>query len=640
AADRFETAKEFAEALTNPAFTLPTTQAIAVGVGPATGPWKRLSIATTGLATLFAIVALWGWLRPIAKPVTRVAVALPEEEALQLRLGPAIALSPDGSRMVYIGPGESGVQLWLRNRDQLHARPLPGTEGAFVPYFSPDGERVGFATTGPTSLKIVSLGGEPPITLADSGLANYGGAWGPDDYLYVAETGGLVRLPVDGGPRERVTALDTAANESAHFLPEALPSGKGVIFSLSHGAIDPENYDIAAANLATGEHRVLVRGVYARYAATGHLVFVRADGALLAAPFDQDRLELTGPATPLLDGVRLKTGGSVDMALSASGTLMYVAGAAIGGVGLVGEGEPVWVDREGKVEPVDPGWTFSLPANRMLTLSADGTRLALNINTTEAADVWIKQLDRGPLSRLTFEGLQNIPAAWTPDGQSVVFSSNRVGSQDLYLKRGDGSGSAELLLDLQPAIWDATWSPDGQWLVFRTGGSAGERDLLGIRPGVDSVAVDLVATPFDEWEPAVSPDGRWLAYASNESERSEVYVRPFPNTEDGRWQVSTDGGVAPLWAHSGKELFYRNGNEMVAAEVVLAPSFAVGEQRVLFSMEGLWTGGLRHYYAVSPDDQRFVMVRVTGTGIGDEAASAELILVENFLEELKARVGN
>jgi len=316
----------------------------------------------------------------------------------------------------------------------------------------------------------------------------------------------------------------------------------------------------------------------------------------------------------------------MDLAVSATGTLFYTTGGVFGG----GRAEVVWVTRDGTAEEIDPGWTgdFSWPK-----LSQDGTHLAVTITANDEQQVWIKQLNRGPLPKLTFAGSLNNRPTWTPDGRSVAFTSDRGDNRDLYVRRADGSGRADLLLDEDRMIDEVTYSPDGEWLVYRV--NAESRDLYALRVGVDSVPVTLVATEFEETSPAVSPDGRWLAYISNESGRYEVYVRPFPNTNDGRWLVSTGGGQEPVWAHSGRELFYKGGPNLMSVEVLPGPTFVTGERRVLFSTQGFRSANRHQFYDVTPDDQRFVMIRNLG---GQEAS--ELIVVENFFEELKAKVGN
>ena len=630
-ADRFTSAAAFSEALTNPAFTLPSMAATAVAGAPeAVGMARWVRFAWPTVAAVLAGLALWGWLRPQPPmPVARYRFALPEEQALRPRFGHRIALSPDGSRLVYVGPGEGGLRLWVRERDQLDARPLPGTDNAYMPTFSPDGQHVAFLTTAPFTLKVISLAGGPPITVTDTGLGPAGASWGPDGYLFVDGVGsaGLVSVPASGGTPEPVTVVDPNG-ETGHAWPQVLPNGKGIVFTVWRGASNIADHDIAVLNLATGEYHVLVRGVQARYAASGHLVYVAADGALLAVPFDQDRLELSGSPTALIEGLGVRQWGSVDLALSATGKLVYVTGGS-----AEDPDELVWVDRDGTAEEIDPGWTGDFTT---LALSPDGTRLAVSIGGSSGLDLWIKRLDEGPLSRLTFPDGADLRPAWTPDGQSVTFISERGDDRDLYVKRADGVGSAELLLDLPVPVNQGFWSAGGDWLIYRVG----RNDALDIyaRRAADTAAVPLVTNPqINEHTPTLSPNGRWLAYVSDESGRWELYVRPFPNVDDGRWQVSTSGGTEPVWAHSGRELFYKNAaGDLIAAEVQTAPTFGVGQQRVLFPTGAAYESFAFHpRYDVTRDDERFVMIRFRGGG-----EAGELILVENWFEELKAKVGN
>jgi serine/threonine-protein kinase len=273
-----------------------------------------------------------------------------------------------------------------------------------------------------------------------------------------------------------------------------------------------------------------------------------------------------------------------------------------------------------------------------LALSPDGTRLAVSMTGPGGLDVWIKQLDRGPLSRLTFPDGADHRVAWTPDGQSVTFITERGENRDLYVKRADGVGSAELVRDLPVPVNQGFWSYDGEWLIYRVGRGEGLDIYAARRSGSDTAAIPLVANPdINEHTPALSPDGRWLAYVSDESGRWELYVRPFPNVDDGRWQVSTSGGSEPVWAHSGRELFYKNAaGELIAAEIQTTTTFSVGQQRVLFATGAAYEAYAFHLrYDVAPDDQRFVMIRFRTAG-----DAGELIVVENFFEELKAKVGS
>jgi serine/threonine protein kinase len=635
-ADRFGSGAEFVRALTDVTFDVPAAHETRADDGRSRGRWRGVALALAATTLVLLGTTVWSRLRPPSARdvhVNRQHIVLPGEDRF-LTEGPAIAISPDGSSIVYVGRSETGAQLWLKRGDQLTATPLPGTEGASAPTFSPDGERVAFYVSGGT-LKTVSLRGEPPLTLVNSAALRAGVmAWGTDGYIYLRGGSGIVRVAATGGPPEQITTPDLARKEAVHDAPVVLPGGRGVVFRVYYRGTVPSECDLAVVNLRTGTHEVLARGMFATYVPTGHLLYVTVDGSLHAVPFDPAGLHVTGTAIQLLEGVRVKDSGW-DLSLSTNGTLIYTRGAPLAR-GPVGWGTPVWVDRDGRRTPVDSGWVFSIPFNNSLSLSPDGTRLAIDI-FDKTGDIWIKELDHGPLTRLTFEGRENFGSLWSADGRAVVFSSNRNEGWDLYRTPADGTGAAELLVDLAADIGDADWSPDGKWLVIRAGGSSPYRDLWAYRPGVDSVPVPLLHGPYDEMFPHVSPDGRWLLYTSDESGRTEVYVRRFPNVGEGRWQVSTDGGTEPLWAHSGKEIFYIDSDgQMVTVAVATSADFAVRDRKVLFDASAWRAGGAgrRTYYDVSPDDRRFIMVQQVGT-----QEAAEVILVEHFFEELKQKVG-
>jgi serine/threonine-protein kinase len=333
----------------------------------------------------------------------------------------------------------------------------------------------------------------------------------------------------------------------------------------------------------------------------------------------------------LVEGIRVAGGfGAVDLTLSETGTLLYLVGPP------AGTSEVVWVERDGTVQPVDPDWSDDLAVNS-LALSPDGTRLAVSARRgdEESADIWVKQLPDGPLTRLTFGESTNYRPAWTLDGRSVLFLSNREGTYAVYVKRADGTGSAELVVQADRAIGEVLPSPDGSRLVLRTAyAAAGRGDIAAFRIGADTAPAPLLGAEYMEVTPTLSPDGRWLAYVSNESGRPEVYVRPFPDVDGARWQVSTNGGWSPRWAHSGRELFFRGSSapDLYAVEVQTSPTFVVGETRTLFQTIAE-LGFVRHLYAVSPDDQRFLML-YPPHGSGD----VQLVRVENFLEDLKRRM--
>ena len=390
--------------------------------------------------------------------------------------------------------------------------------------------------------------------------------------------------------------------------------------------------------IETGEVRELIpSGNQPRYVSTGHLLYGHGDGALMGVPFDLETLQVTGAPVTLLPSLAVFSGGSSQFAVSQTGTLVY----RTGGSGTGPSSTPVWVERDGTAREIHPGW--STPGNlnsSSLTLSPNGDRLAISIpDSGGRTDLWVKQLDQGPLSRITNDGTRNRRPVWSPDGRSLTFLSNREGQEAVWTRRADASGSTDLVLRTATAIEEISYSRDGTWLVYRDRGVAvgGGSDIFAVRVGTDSVPVPVAVSEFMERSPALSPDGRWVAYVSNESGQNEIYVRPFPDAESGLRLVSTAGGAEPVWAHSGRELFYRNAaNELVAVQVRTDSVFEWDSQDVLFSMAEYQPGNTHPVYDVRPDDQRFVMLRMGNEG----AASAETYIVTNWFEEPRQRMGN
>ena len=637
-ADRFATAAEFAEALEGKATGRmtdwkPTPSRFAA----APSRWLAAALA---VALLAMAVALWGWLRPHAgttDAVRRYAVALSAEEVISVTMPAGLAITPDGARVGYIARSAAGLeQIWVRDRDQLYARPIAGTARAHSFVFSPDGRQIAFLADGPT-LRATPVDGGTPVVVADSLVSSGGMVWSRDGFIY--GTGGydgstgLVRVPATGGIATAVTTLDTATHAQAHLYPALLPNGKGVLFSVWYGPTRMSDGEIAVADFRTGKTRVLLRGIRAHYLASGQLVVVRPDGSIVAVPFDEDKMQVTGTPVPVLTGVATYTYLS-NIDISDEGTLVYFAGAPLDVHERV---RPMWVTREGRMSAVDSGWEFSRPFNGGLSLSPDGHRLALAIAGEQSADIWIKQLDHGPLSRLTVEQFLKYRPVWTPDGREVTYLAD-PGNNDasIYRQRADGSAPPERLLASSRSLAEALWSRDGQWLVVRT--TLPTRDINGFRPGTDSAPVPLVASPrFDERAPTLSPDGRFIAYQSDESGRDEIYVRPFPKVEEGRWQLSTAGGGEPLWSHGGREVFFRSpSGEMMTVPVTLSPAFSAGTPRALFTTTGFAKSPGNRAYDVTPDDQRFVMLR-----LADDSASrppAQLVFVDHWFGELRAKL--
>jgi serine/threonine-protein kinase len=629
-ADRFASAADFAAALRNKGYA--TTTAVPVPSAPARQAARRRDprlVAAIGVAGVATIAALWGWLRPRpAEPLTQFSVALRQNEALQpppTGGGGRIAISPDGRQIVFVGPGQGSSQLWLRRLDQLTSTPIAGTDGGYSPFFSPDGRQVGFIKNG-VSLRIASLDGTPTVTLIDT--ANTTSAdWSNDGWVYVEGGAGIIRVRPTGGTVEPVYTVSAEHHEvGAEFL-NALPGG-GLLFRLRYGGKGQNEFQIAAMKVPHGPVKVLTRGVFARYAPSGHLLVVTAEGKLIAIPFDAAKLEVTGTPIALLEGVGVRAGGfSVDLALSQSGTLVYTTGGAIGARRVV------WVTREGGASQVDPGWDPQGTIDAVV-LSPDEKALAVALSRNGRSDIWVKALPSGPFSRITFGDTGSTRPVWAPDGRSLLYILDRTGSSvgPVYEHRADGTGNATLVFRGSTDWGQIVPSRDRRWLVLRSAQATGAVGIFGLRQG-DTTATPLVSSTASNMFPALSPDQRWLAYASDESGTMEIYVRPFPETSSARWQVSTAGGSQPVWSKSGRQLYYLNGkNELMAADIRPGATFAVGEQRALFSFAPFLRLGPIPSYDVTADDRRFVMLRE-----GESAQESELIVAMHWLDGLKGK---
>jgi serine/threonine-protein kinase len=560
--------------------------------------------------------------------MSQFSLALPPRQALQPPPpsgGARIALSPDGRALAYLGPADGGSQLWLRRLDQLEATPIAGTQTASNPFFSPDGQRIGFVKEG-SAIRIASLAGAPTVTLTDKANTT-SGDWGSDGYVYFEVDSGIARMRPAGGAIEPVYTISPERKEIATEWVNVLPDAKAVLFRVRHAGQGPADFEIMAMALPHGTAHTLTRGIFAKYSPTGHLLVITADGKLIAIPFDRGKLELTGPPAALIEGIGVRANGfNIDFVLAPNGTVAYTTG------GTLGSRRAVWVSREGGVTPVDPAWD---PQGVIETayLSPDGKALAVGLARDGRRDIWVKRLPDGPFSRITFGDTSSVRPAWSPDGRDVLYLTDRAvsGAGSANIHRADGTGVPRVLLPSPLDFGQLVPSRDGRWLLLRTAAvGAGNGDIMGLKTG-DTTLVPLVATPASELFPALSPDGRWLAYASNESGTMEIYVRPFPETASAKWQVSTAGGSEPAWSHTGRELFYINGKtEMVSAEVTPGAAFGVGRQRSLFSASQLYRPGPVPMYSVSPDDQRFLMVRE-----GETTQQSELVVAENWLQQLK-----
>jgi len=598
------------EALAAPAMAA-TTSAAAI---PLSAGWRRALILGLGVLPLVAVVtglAVWNLKPTPQRPVIRFTMSLPPGQHLR-----SIAISPDGTRLVYdAGPTNFTVQLYLRALDSLEARPIPGTEGSFnlFPFFSPDGQWLGFSAGG--QLKKVSLSGGAPVSLANVTRSYFGASWGSQGMIAFAPgpTSPIQQVSDAGGSPEPLTRLQKG--EGFHSSPEFLPGGNVVLFEADSPSGEP--IKIVAQSLTTGERRDLIQsGGVPDYAPSGHLIFSQGTN-LMAAPFDPQRLAITGAAVPVIEGVGLYD-------FSSTGTLVYVP-THTGAARL----KLVWVDRKGGEQPVAaPARSYAIPR-----ISPDGQRVAVNIEEADT-QIWLYDLGRDTLAPLTFGDGDNATSVWTPDGKRIVFRGSRGAENRLLWQPADGSAGAEALTNSELSGYNvpASLSPDGQVLAFLKADPNTGNDIYTLSLK-DRKPQPFVRTPSNETAPRFSPDGHFIAYASDESGRVEIYVRPYPGP-GGKWQISTEGGTEPVWNPKGRELFYRSGNKMMAVDITTQPTFSAGKPKMLF--EGPYAPTPRSFpdYDVSPDGQRFLMLKAA-----DQAQeSAQINVVLNWFEDLKRRV--
>jgi serine/threonine-protein kinase len=541
-----------------------------------------------------------------------------------------LAITPDGSRVVYVG--NHGTQIFVRALDAL----VPVAVFTGVPrglFVSPDGQWIGFVAGTPAVLKKVAVTGGPAVTLATFGGLPLGATWGPDDTIIVATanlTTGLQRVAAAGGSTTVLTRPDRAQGEADHLWPELLPGGRAVLFTITAVTGGLDAAQVAVLDLQTGARKILVRGGnHAHYVPSGHLVYAAA-GTLRAVPFDLASLKTRGTPVPVIPEVVTTRFGGVDAVVAGDGTLAYVSGGGVAGLSA----PLVWVDRQGRETPIPaPPHIYVYPR-----LSPDGTRVAVNAGGQEN-DIWLWDLGRTTLTRVTFDpGLDSYPV-WTPDGRRMIFSSERAGVRNMFRQAADGAGAVERLTE-SPNLQSATAvSPDGRRLIFTEAAPKTGDDVMAIELDGTHLVTPLVQSPFSERNGIVSPDGRWLAYEANDSGRNEIYVRPFPDVNSGHWQVSTAGGMRPLWARSGQELFYVSPTgALMRVGVERASSWAATTPTLLVK-EGYVTnpGNPGRTYDIAPDGRRFLMIK-EGGGADQTAAPPQIIVVQHWQDELKRLV--
>ena len=544
---------------------------------------------------------------------------LDDQQLIDLRA----VISPDGRQIVYAAGGEP-TKLWIRDLDIEEPRALDGTEGAHVPFWSPDSQFIGFGTGGLGAvggeLKKVSVRGGAASTVCQL-TGNYaGGAWSPDGELIVFSSGTVSRLyevPSRGGIPRLLVEPEESAQGDQFWTPRFLPfeAGKGVLLFTMGAVFESE---IVVEDLETGARKVLAPGANPVYSPSGHILYQTGltTARVWALPFSIVALEATGEAFPIGEEAS-------EPSVAADGTLVYI--------GAEGQRQLVWRDREGrKIGAIgQPQQNLQYPS-----LSPDGRYIAVRGNEKgiPAGDIWILDLARSTRMRLTFDPDHDSRPIWSSTGNEIAFVSFREGNYDIFARPAAGGGGATALTAGE--LWEGPgdWSSDGRLLVYDIDHPERGDDILYLRRKGDAQGFDEVPflqTSFNERNPKLSPDGRFVAYQSDESGRSEVYVRPFPEG-DGKWPVSRSGGQNPRWSRDGKELFYVEGTTLMAVVVETTPGFSAGEASRLFSGLSLQRGNYQNY-DVSPDGQRFVTVESV------ENVTSAIHVVQNWFEEFRGR---
>ncbi len=620
-ADRFATAAEFTAALQSGAAT-GTAQATAMAPVPAAAGSRRVVIGLSVATLACAMLAGWGWLRRAPEPPREPARFVMDQPGdgtnVSLRVTSTItsqiAISPDGRTIVMVGPGEPEKQLYRRELDALAWVPIPGTEGADTPFFSPDGRWVGFLEG--KRLRKVDLvsGAAVTLTTLDRSALIAGAAWSTKDTIIVAleAVGGLFSLPGTGGPLTQVPVRDTT---SLFFWPTLLPGERWLIAGTYQGGEGSLSL-VVAVSLETGEVRTLVDdATFALYLGEDMLLVLLSDGTLVTTTVDPSDPQPSGVRQPVRDVVAQNASGGAHLDVARNGTAVFLSGGEA-------RNTLVLVDKTGREVPL-----LTVPKDyKDPRFSPDGSRLAFEIAHGNEGDLWVYELGQGTLSRLTF-GSENLYPVWTPDGRSIAYTSRRSGIAGLWWKPLDGSGQEEQLLAGSEIRFPNSITPDGKTLFFRETAAGTGFDIHSMTLDGDRSSTPVLVTAFNESSPQISPDGRWLAYVSDQSGRNEVYLRQWPGGA-AEWQISADGGAEPVWDPSGRTLYFRR------VPTVLAASLEFGDAGVtVVRRDSLFSGPYYENirwpeYDISPDGRHFAFVRLGVSGVRP-------MVVLNWTEELK-----
>jgi serine/threonine protein kinase len=585
---------------------------------------RRIAGAALGallLALGFALANLTS--RAPARPanLVRFTISPPPGTSLNLIGSHALAISPDGARLVLRATTADGSRLFLRAMNSTDMTFIPGSEGARGPIVSPDGQWVAFAIPG--MIKKAPLSGGAPVSILDNAGIVTEAVWGEDQYIYYASVTNspILRVPVAGGSPQPVTQLQPEKGELGHVSPRLLPGGKTLLFTIRMGGATYSDGPLVAQNLATGERKELVaNGFDPRFLPPDYLLYSHA-GNVLAVRFDPVKLTVTGDPIPVAQGIVTNSVfGTAQYDVSTNGIFVFIPGGR-----QSTENNLVWAEHDVKPQPF-PVKTNLYESPRF---SPDGKQLALTVRFPDP-DVWIYDLERGALRRITFAPGEDELPVWSPDGKRIAFASN--GRQQAFVIPADGSGQEEPLIRNDSHFHLQSWSPDGKLIAYERLGSAARWEIWMLPMEGEHKPYPYLQGQFSELHPAFSPDGKWLAYTSGESGRPEVYVQRFPGPGE-KIQVSTDGGIYPVWSRDGRRLIYENSDTLWAVDVTGSPTFGVGKTHVLYQGE-IWNDAAGPNFALSPDGKRIVVVERS-----KDAAESNIQVILNWNEELLRLTG-
>ncbi|HEX6323306.1 MAG TPA: protein kinase, partial [Vicinamibacterales bacterium] len=613
-----------------------TTSGVTVSDLRAAGPERRtfwLAIAGTAIATALIAGAIGVWRAPVPERPAVARARHGADDAAPMFLSIAhrdIAISPDGLFIAYTaGPQGAPSEIHVRPLDQLEAAPVRGARPALGPFFSPDSRWIGFVDqVDQTQLKKVSALGGPAVDLTKARTPVFGAAWLPDGIVFGTRGGPLFSVTDGGGEPAPVTSL--ADGDTTHAWPAGVPGTQVVLFSAS-ATVSGLDGQLAAVDRRSGRMvRLNIAGLHPRYVSSGHIVYATSDGSVRAVAFDPARMEVSGTPAPVIDIVGVKASGAANFDVSTSGHLVYSGGGVMGAERTI-----VWVDRAGRETPT------GIPARNYfyVRISPDGSRLSLDARD-EDQDIWIWDLARESLSRLTDRPGPDQYGLWTPD-RRIVFSSVMGGRSELFHHREDGVGEPEQITDTSVSKllpFPNAVTPDGKRVILRAAVSGTAlSDLYTAEIGGDRTITPLLATEHDERNAALSPRGDYMVFESNLSGgRYEIFVRPFPDVDRFQRNVSTAGGEEPVWSPDGREIFYIQGNRMMAVPVEMSSNGLELKKPVpLFDVSPYFFGGLGRNYDIAADGRRFAMVKQARE---QQNEPQPITIVLNWIEELRARV--